>query len=655
MILGSRYRIKQELGQGGFGRTYLVEDLYRFNERCVLKEFAPQVRGTSVLQKAKELFEREAGVLYKLQHPQIPKFRELFQTKFADQSRLFLVQDYVEGLTYRQLLDIRRLQGYYFSEPEVTQLLSQLLPVLQYLHSVGVIHRDISPENVILRSSDKLPVLIDFGAVKQVAAVAMSEYGQLNSSSSPTATRLGKMGYAPDEQMQLGDVSPHSDLYALAVTVLVLLTGKEPQKIVRDAPRGWQRQARLRPKLAAILKRMLAPRPSDRFQSATEVLQALNGGFPKPNPAPPRSPISYPSPQLASSLQQTQSVAPSVMTKVVTTTAMTTASYANGISSGVIGLFTLVLLFGLIGAGWWTRDRWFPLILSILPEIPLADSKPATNSHASTDSLPQKDSSEEELARKAALSDRLGALDVDIRFLTQMTNTTFYTRYPEQAGRTLTTTSDDAEWRSRWDAIANEWLNIFETNLSAKARSKLGSYTAADQEAWKRAVNQLYVGNRALNDLTDAKFFNLFPELAGQDFFNQFFGQIWQAIALDTVQSMQTGKILEQIQFEPGSFSHQVSGSLNPGAGKVYLASLSAGQMMRVNLQAPPRETLLSIYLPHPTPQTPFILEDSSEFTWSGRLPQSGIYEFVVVATGSESITYRFTIAVDNLGIGKRE
>jgi serine/threonine protein kinase, bacterial len=234
MILGNRYRIKQELGQGGFGRTYLVEDLYRFNEHCVLKEFAPQVRGTSVLQKAKELFEREAGVLYRLQHPQIPKFRELFQTKFADQSRLFLVQDYIEGLTYRQLLDIRRAQGCYFSEPEIRQLLSHLLPVLQYLHSVGVIHRDISPENIILRYSDKLPVLIDFGAVKQVAAIAMSEYGQLNYSSSPTATRLGKMGYAPDEQMQMGDVFPHSDLYALAVTVLV----KNRRRLPAMLPKG---------------------------------------------------------------------------------------------------------------------------------------------------------------------------------------------------------------------------------------------------------------------------------------------------------------------------------------------------------------------------------------------------------------------------------
>ncbi|NEN98325.1 MAG: serine/threonine protein kinase, partial [Moorea sp. SIO3I7] len=110
-ILGGRYRILRELGHGGFGRTYLAQDLNRFNELCVLKEFAPQVQGNHALQKAEELFEREAGVLYRLQHPQIPQFRELFQVQQQDKGTLLLVQDYVEGQTYRALLEARRPQG----------------------------------------------------------------------------------------------------------------------------------------------------------------------------------------------------------------------------------------------------------------------------------------------------------------------------------------------------------------------------------------------------------------------------------------------------------------------------------------------------------------------------------------------------------------
>ncbi|MCY7393941.1 MAG: protein kinase, partial [Leptolyngbyaceae cyanobacterium CAN_BIN12] len=169
-LLSWRYKVLNELGQGGFGRTYLAQDSNRFNEPCVLKEFAPQVEGEAALQKAEELFAREAGTLYQLQHPQIPRFRELFRAEWQGRDRLFLVQDYVEGQTYQELLHTRQQQGQSFSEAEITDLLLQLLPVLDYIHTACVIHRDISPDNLILRQTDCLPVLIDYGGVKQVAA-----------------------------------------------------------------------------------------------------------------------------------------------------------------------------------------------------------------------------------------------------------------------------------------------------------------------------------------------------------------------------------------------------------------------------------------------------------------------------------------------------
>ena len=99
-ILASRYRISQHLGHGGFGRTYLAEDLHRFNERCVLKQFAPQEQATNQLEKAKALFEREASALYKLSHPQLPAFREFFAADLGKGAKgLFLAQDYIEGTT----------------------------------------------------------------------------------------------------------------------------------------------------------------------------------------------------------------------------------------------------------------------------------------------------------------------------------------------------------------------------------------------------------------------------------------------------------------------------------------------------------------------------------------------------------------------------
>jgi serine/threonine protein kinase len=271
-VLEGRYRIAQQIGQGGFGRTYLCENLNRFNEPCVLKEFAPQVQGVYALNKAKTLFEREANVLHKLTHSQIPRFRELFQVNSGG-GGLFLVQDYVAGSTYRYILGQRMAQNEKFSEEEVRKFLLDVLPVLEYIHSLGVIHRDIAPDNLILRSSDNLPVLIDFGGVKQLAVNA--EIQAVGGTDLPTC--LGKVGYAPHEQLQRGQTYPHSDLYALAATALVLATGKEPTSLIdpQNLQWNWRNHVALDPQFGEVLDRMLHPNITARFQTATEALAAL--------------------------------------------------------------------------------------------------------------------------------------------------------------------------------------------------------------------------------------------------------------------------------------------------------------------------------------------------------------------------------------------
>jgi serine/threonine-protein kinase len=272
--LRDRYIIQHPLGQGGFSRTYLAEDTGRFNEPVTLKELTPASQGTYALQKAEELFQREAQMLHKLQHPQIPRFWEFFR----DGKRLFLVQDYIEGKTYQSLLEERITAGQTFSEGEIIELLRQLLPVLSYLHSLGIIHRDISPDNLICRASDKLPVLIDLGGVTKIPLEVASTVGSSqNSVTSTSTTRLGKIGYAPNEQLRLGIAAPHSDLYALAVTALVLMTGKQPQELIdlETMEWNWQQHLHLSPLLTGIINRMLATHPVDRFQSADELLQQL--------------------------------------------------------------------------------------------------------------------------------------------------------------------------------------------------------------------------------------------------------------------------------------------------------------------------------------------------------------------------------------------
>jgi len=265
-ILQSRYRIVHMLGHGGFGRTYLAEDIGRFDEKCAVKEFEPQ-QEDELSDKSLQLFQREATILYNIDHPQIPKFQAIFQ----EENRLFLVQDYVEGTTYRDLLNQRIAQGMTFSEAEVRQFLQQMLPVLAHIHSKGIIHRDISPDNIIQRSSDRLPVLIDFGVVKEV----FTRVQMVGATSH--ATSVGKLGYAPSEQIQSGRAYPSSDLFSLAVTAMVLLTGKEPQDLFDDhnLTWNWQSYATTSPALADVLNRAVSYRPGDRYQSVSEMAQAL--------------------------------------------------------------------------------------------------------------------------------------------------------------------------------------------------------------------------------------------------------------------------------------------------------------------------------------------------------------------------------------------
>lgn len=275
-LINQRYQIQKLLGRGGFGQTYLAYDLQCFNHPCVLKEFAPASRADYAMQKARELFEREARVLYSIQHPQIPKFLAWF----VEGDRLFLVQEYVAGKTYAQLLRERQQQSSAFSEAEVIGWLLDLLKVLDYLHQQQIVHRDISPDNLMLpdlpsQPGDRQPrpVLIDFGLVKQT----LSQIYALQPEAVEPASFVGKFGYAPPEQIRLGQCAPSSDLYALAVTALVLLTGQEPRLLMHQESLEWQWQnyVALSVPLAEILNRMLQEKPRARYQTAADVIQIL--------------------------------------------------------------------------------------------------------------------------------------------------------------------------------------------------------------------------------------------------------------------------------------------------------------------------------------------------------------------------------------------
>lgn len=264
--LRDRYEVIKLLGRGGFGVTFLARDMALPGQpRCVIKQLCPKVNNPEALQRARQRFEQEAKTLSRLgSHAQIPCLLDYFELE----GEFFLIQEYVRGITLSK--EVR--QSGPLSEMVVKRFLLEFLPLLQYVHNNGVIHRDIKPPNLLRCLDDGRLVLIDFGAVKErIVAVETS-------SSRATSTQfVGTVGFAPPEQLSMRPIFS-SDLYALGMTCLFMLTGKVPLEFDYEFITGevkWQDEVNVSDHFARILNKMLKISPQDRYHSAKEVLRAL--------------------------------------------------------------------------------------------------------------------------------------------------------------------------------------------------------------------------------------------------------------------------------------------------------------------------------------------------------------------------------------------
>jgi WD40 repeat protein len=278
LLLRNRYRAQSVLGQGGFGKTYRALDEQK-QIVCVIKQFLPQSQTVNT----RDRFRQEAQKIATLgSHPQIPQLLDYIE----QEQQQFIIQEFIEGGNLAQTLD----QIGPFRESQIRKLLEELLPVLQFLHEHQVIHRDVKPDNIIQRSQGVF-VLVDFGAAKTITQTSIGK----------TGTMIGSANYAAPEQT-FGKAIFASDIYSLGVTCLHLLTGVSPFQLYDMAEGTWAWQDYLKQpvsdRLGKVLDKMIASATKQRYASAGEVLNELQGapiaqGSVRPAPAqsipsPPR-------------------------------------------------------------------------------------------------------------------------------------------------------------------------------------------------------------------------------------------------------------------------------------------------------------------------------------------------------------------------------
>lgn len=268
LLLHGRYHLVKGLGKGGFGATFLAADLALPGKPlCVIKQLRPNTDNPNFLTMARELFEREAKTLGRVgNHPQIPRLLDYFE----DRNQFYLIQEFVKGNNLQQ--EVKK-QGV-LNEAQAKQVLKEVLMILSAIHAQKVIHRDIKPANIIRREIDNRLVLIDFGVVKN----QVNSVGASSNQTALTAFAVGTPGFAPPEQLAMRPVYA-SDVYALGVTCMYLMSGKAPKNMDCDPITGdvdWFKYVNVSDSFAQYLTKMLEVAVKNRYKTADEALQALD-------------------------------------------------------------------------------------------------------------------------------------------------------------------------------------------------------------------------------------------------------------------------------------------------------------------------------------------------------------------------------------------
>jgi serine/threonine-protein kinase len=545
-VLVERYRLEERLSgpdpvQGSLWRGV---DLLAGEIPVVIRQLESQV--------SKQRLQRYWPELQAILHPQIPRCGEQLELDGA----LWTVRDWQEGVSYAQLLQQREQRQMLFGPGEVLLLLRQLLPVLAVVHGRGLVHGDVNPRNLLRRSADGLPVLLDFGLVQAEGEDPLA-------GATP--------GYAPRAQGRGETCAAWMDLHGLGVSSLVLLTGQPPEQLL--SPFGeswcWPEQLQLTADFKEVLQRLLSEDPQRRFADAVSAL-ALLKSVPMPEQSGPiaRADRTVPLAPVASAAAEP--ALPSLTPAASPSRRLSRVEERDlGAEGRLWPVVVALALSALVGSaiGWFllSRNASVGKAPSTATDV-VGQPQPA--------SLPPA-----EVDERQQLLSRLRALQVDRAWFLTLVNTAVLDRFPERGGRLPSDDLEDAPLRRVWNELAEDWLARIE-QLPPALRSRLGSLKQADWSEQRAGLVKQGVTPRAVEQLVSAGARDLLPGDARGRQPQEPYRQLWYAAAIESLRDVQ----IEQVTARPRIATNL---SLRIPAGGARLISVEvptgAGLVLGIN------------------------------------------------------------------------